>query len=154
MINSINCRKYEGQSYKYPPEPPLSRERVACERAFSYCGVGYTGPIFIKNIYGSDDHLYKSWILFITCASSRAIYLDLVTDSSGPACINMLNRFFNTFGAPKQFISDNGGAFNSEETHLFIKNRNIEILNGHLTNRLHHGQVDFLKDSPSLKNEV
>ena len=66
----------------------------------------------------------------------------------------MLNRFFNTIGAPKQFISDNGGVFNSEETHLFIKNRNIEILNGHLTNRLHHGQVDFLKDSPSLKNEV
>lgn len=38
----------------------------------------------------------------------------------------MLNRLFNTFGAPKQFISDNGGACNSEETHLFIKNRNIK----------------------------
>ena len=30
----------------------------------------------------------------------------------------------------------------------------IEILNGHLTNRLHHGQVDFLKDLSSLLNDV
>ena len=57
---------------------------------------------------------------------SRAIYLDLVIYSSGPACISMLNRFFNTFGAPKRFISDNGGAFVSEETQLFIKNRNVK----------------------------
>ena len=38
----------------------------------------------------------------------------------------MLNRLFNTFGAPKRFISDNEGAFISEETKLFIKNGNIE----------------------------
>ena len=62
----------------------------------------------------------------MTCASSRAIYLDLVIDSSGPACINMLNKFFNTFDALKRFISYNGGAFFSEETQLFIKNRNIK----------------------------
>ena len=58
--------------------------------------------------------MYKSWIALIICASSRPIYLDLVIDSSGPACINKLNRFFNTFGTPKRFISDNGGAFISE----------------------------------------
>ena len=65
-------------------------------------------------------------ISLTTCASSRAIYLDLGINSSGPACINMLNRFFNTIGAPKRFISDNGGAFISEKIQLFIKNRNMK----------------------------
>ena len=43
LRNCIICRKHEGQSYKYPPKPPLPR-------AFSYCSIDYTGPVFIKNI--------------------------------------------------------------------------------------------------------
>ena len=124
----IICRKHEGQSYKYPSETPLPRECVACERAFSYYGIDYAGSVFIKNIYGSDNQLYKSWISLITCASSRAIYLDLVIDSSGPACINMLNRLFNTFGAPKRFISDNGELLSVRKLSCLLK---IEILNGY-----------------------
>ena len=81
-----------------------------------YCGIDYAGPVSIKNIYRSDNQLHKSWISLITCASSRVLYLDLVIDSSGPEFINMLNRPFSTFGAPKRFISDNGRAFISEET--------------------------------------
>ena len=36
----------------------------------------------------------------------------------------MMNRFFNTFSAPKEFISDNGGV--SDKTQLFIRNENIK----------------------------
>ena len=50
LRNCIICRKHEGQSYKYPPKPPLPREHVACKLAFSYCSIDYTGPVFIKNI--------------------------------------------------------------------------------------------------------
>ena len=50
----------------------------------------------------------------------------LVIDSSGPAIINLLIRFFNTFGVPKPFISENGGAFVRDETQLFIRNWNIK----------------------------
>ena len=108
LRNCIIHRKHEGQPYKYPPEPPLPRERVACEQAFSYCGIDYAGPVFIKNIYGSDNRLYELWISLIACSSSRAIYLDLVIDSSGPACINILNRFLIHLVLQKRFISDNG----------------------------------------------
>ena len=75
--------------------------------------------------------MYKSWISLIKCSSSRAIYLYFIINSSGPVCINILNRFFNAFGATKQFISDNGGAFVgfvSDETQLFIRNRNIKCI--------------------------
>ena len=60
LRNCIICRKHEGQSYKYPPEPPLPRERAACEQAFSSCGIDYAEPVLIKNVYGSDNQLYKS----------------------------------------------------------------------------------------------
>ena len=53
LRNCIVCSKYKGQPYKYPPEPPLACESVACEPAFSYCSINYAGPVFIKNIYGS-----------------------------------------------------------------------------------------------------
>ena len=54
------------------------------------------------------------------------IHLNLVIDSSVPANINLLKRFFNTCGVPKQFFSENGGAFVNDETQLFIRNRNIK----------------------------
>ena len=37
------------------------------------------------------------------------IYSDLVIDSSGSACINMLDRYFDTFGAPKHFFLEMDG---------------------------------------------
>ena len=151
LRNCIVCRKHEGQSYKFIPEPPLPRKRVACERAFSYCGIDYTGPVFIKNIYGSDNQLYKSWISLVTCASSRAIFLDLVIDSSGPACINMLNRFLIHLVLQNDLFQIMGELLSVRKLSCLLK---IETLNGHLTNRLHHGQVDFLKGSPSLQNNV
>ena len=70
--------------------------------------------------------MYKSWLSPNACASRRAAYLNLVVDSSDPVCINVLNIFFNIFGAPKQIISDNGSAFVGDETQLFVRNRNIK----------------------------
>ena len=37
LRNCIICRKREGEPNNYPSEPPLPRESVACERAFSNC---------------------------------------------------------------------------------------------------------------------
>lgn len=68
--------------------------------------------------------MYKSWVSLITYASSRIIYLDSVINNTGPACIYMLNRVEYAFRAPKQFFLDNGGAFLSHKTQLFIINRN------------------------------
>ena len=143
LRNCIICRKYEEQSYKYPPESPLPHERIACERALSYCSIDYAGSVFIKNIYGSDNHLYKSWISLVACASGRVMYLNLVIDSSGPACINMLNRFFNTLVLQNDLFQVMGELLSVRKLSRLLK---MEILNGHLINRLHHGLVDFFKD--------
>ena len=61
----------------------------------------------------------------ITCATSRAVYLDLVTDCSGAECINLLLRFINTRGAPNGIISDNGTSFQNGEVEKFVSARGI-----------------------------
>ena len=119
------CKLHEGQSYSYPPMPPLPKNRVIFDPAFTHIGIDYTGPIFVKNVFiEKDNSLYKVWIALITCSSSRAIYLDVSSDYSAPECVNVLQRFYNRRGVPRDIQSDNGTNFTSAEVQDFVANRN------------------------------
>ena len=78
--NCFICKKVEGPAYKYPPAPNLPSIRVAFATAFTHTGVDYSRPVFVKNIYDSQN-VYKGWIFIFTYASSKAICLELV-----PSC--------------------------------------------------------------------
>ena len=103
----------EGRSYDYPKAPNLPEFWVKKDFAFSYTGIDYAGPLFVKNIYDKVEKgkMFKCWLVLFTCANSRGIFLDLVYDASAEACISALQRFISSRGAPKAFISDNGSAF-------------------------------------------
>ena len=123
LSNCLTCRYYEGLPYTYPISGPLPKERVSHENSFSNIGIDYAGPVYVKNIYDSDGTTFKAWIAIVTCATSRAIYLDLVSDCSGPACINVLKRLTNILGCPKVTISDNGKAFISSDVQNFMSSK-------------------------------
>ena len=76
----ITCRKAEGKSYPYPKEPQLPKERVAASYAFETAGIDYLGPVYVKDVFAEDNVLHKAWIGLTTCATTRSIYLDLVSD--------------------------------------------------------------------------
>ena len=59
-----------------------------------------------------------SWIVLITCCSSRSTYLDVVPDCYQQSCKEVLKRFIRIRGAPKVIISDNRPSF-SEEVKAF-----------------------------------
>ena len=82
--------------------------------------MNYAGPIHVRNVYGSNFSMYKAWIITVTCSSSRTLYLDIVENRSSASCVNMLQRFINQYGAPKQVLSYNGSAFTSKEVKEFI----------------------------------
>ncbi|XP_004211633.1 uncharacterized protein LOC101235323 [Hydra vulgaris] len=67
----------------------------------------------------------KAWLFVTTCCSRRFLYLDLIPDCTAEACICGLRRFLSRFGAPFQFISDNGSNFSAEETQIFSSSRRI-----------------------------
>ena len=90
-------------------------------------GVDYAGPLYDKNIYNSGlNDMCKAWLVIITCASSRGIYLDLVPDCISESCIKVLRRFISNRGSPQVFISDNGKYFTSEDAQNFANSLNIK----------------------------
>ena len=119
------CKIFEGKPFAYPPSPDLPHCRLSPEFPFTYVGIDYAGPLYVKNIYHSGD-MFKSWIFLYTCASTRGLYLDLVPDASSQSCIRALRRFISNRDAPKLIISDNGTQFKSEETQGFASNRHIQ----------------------------
>ena len=72
----VVCRKLEGPSYHSVPSPDLPIERVSDDPPFSHTGVDYAGPLYIA---GRDNH-EKVYICLFTCASTRAIHLELTPD--------------------------------------------------------------------------
>ena len=43
------CSRYEGRGYKVPPQGDLPEFRLSQKPAFTYVGVDYAGPLYIKN---------------------------------------------------------------------------------------------------------
>ena len=121
----IICRRFESKPLSYPSPPDLPEYRLRDTHAFDAIGIDYAGPVYVKNIYGQSKEMHKAWIGLITCASSRAVYLDLVSDSSSTECILLLKRFISRYGAPSNITSDNGKCFVSAETQDFATSRNI-----------------------------
>ena len=101
------CRRYEGKSYGAPPPPPLPSFRVEEAPPFTFLGVDFAGPLFIKGTTGSR----KVWICLYTCCVVRAVHLDLVADLTTPCFLLSFRRFVARRGLPRKILSDNGKTF-------------------------------------------
>ena len=95
--------------------------------AFSYTGIDYAGPLFVKNIYVKfeKDVMHKCWLVLFTCANSSCIFLDLAPDCTAEACVSALNRFISSRGAPKLIVSDNGSALFGKQVQEFAASKFI-----------------------------
>lgn len=96
------CKRHEGGSYKVPVMPPLPEERVSTADPFTYTGLDYLGPLYIRG-----DEVKKVWICLFTCMVTRAVHLELVEDMTADQFMMCLRRFIARRGKPKQIISDN-----------------------------------------------
>ena len=80
---------------------PLPQFRVNFTLPFSHTGMDYMRPLFVRNVlYNKDETFYKVFIVACTCASSRAIQLDIVPDASCSSFICSLKRFISVNGVP------------------------------------------------------
>ena len=104
----------------------MQKERVTSDFAFSYVGIDYAEPLFVKSLYCKEhDVMYKAWVVLVTCANSRSIYLDLVPDCTSKCCIDALKRFVNSRGTPKIVISGNGKYVISTDVQSFATSSDI-----------------------------
>ena len=113
----VVCTRYQGLPVRAPSSPDLPEYRVDhMAYAFQFTGLDFAGPLFIKDGLKNE----KSYILLLTCASSRAIHLELVPDMSIHGFLRGFKRFVARRGVPDFVISDNFKTFRSSEVKKFM----------------------------------
>lgn len=63
---------------------PVPKDRKTESPPFEVTGVAFTGPLYVK----VDDSVKKSYIVLFTCAVTRAVHLELVSDQSTESFIS------------------------------------------------------------------
>lgn len=119
------CRRYEGCGFKIPPQPDPPEFRLSWKPAFTYVGVDYAGPLYIKEPNCSTTK--KVYILLFMCCSTRAVHLELATDLSA-VFIRCLWRFTAKRGVPdiiKSAAKALQKVFSYPSVKRFLANRRI-----------------------------
>lgn len=88
-------------------QAPLPADRVTQADPFEVTGVDFAGPIF----YTDQGSMRKSYIALFTCATTRAVHLELVRDLTTETFLMALRRFIARRGIPKTVYSDNALTF-------------------------------------------
>ena len=70
--------------------------------------------------------MHKIWIVLFTCASSRAMHLDIVPSLHSQSFICCLRRFFERRGVAMLFISDNDKTFKAKEVKQLLLKREVQ----------------------------
>ena len=104
----ITCKKLNNIPYLYPQHSDIPEFGFDDITPFHSVGVDYLGPLICLPIYAVKVKLYKAWVVIYTCASTRAIILDVVHNYHSSTFINCFKRFIAKRGCPSTVISDNG----------------------------------------------
>ena len=103
----VICRKVQGKPYQTPDPPPLIKERTQNSQPFEFTGVDFTGALYVRD---RGDEI-KVYVCLFTCAVSRAVHLEIVTDLTVETFLQAFRRFSSRKSLPKVLISDNGSTY-------------------------------------------
>ena len=92
--NCFVCKLVLGKSVLPPPIPSLPDYRLHCMYPFETSGIDYAGPAYGKNIYADDGTLFKCYFLLITCATTRAVHIELTSNFTTKTLVLALRRCF------------------------------------------------------------
>ena len=103
----VDCRK-RNEAPMQQLMADLPKERlIPYEPPFTYTGVDFFGPFYVKRGRGSE----KVHGCLFTCFTSRAIHIEDASSLETDAFIQALRRFISNRGCPKEIWSDNGTNF-------------------------------------------
>ena len=125
LSKCVNCKRLTGKPYDTPKAPPLPSYRVSEDLAFTFVAIDFAGPLYVKDIYHQDGPLHKCYIALFTCASTRALHLELVPDLRAPTFIRALKRMLSRRGLSSLIISDNGSTFRDNSVQKYTQSLNI-----------------------------
>ena len=97
------CKKHNGKPYKQPDPAPLPKARMQAVPPFTATGVDFTGALYVRR--GNEE--IKVYVCLFTCATSRAVHLEVVADLSTEAFMLAFRRFVSRRSLPQLMMSDN-----------------------------------------------
>ena len=89
--------------------------RVEESTPFSITGIDFTGALCIRQPNGNEG---KAYICLFTCATNRAVHLEVVTSMSADSFLQAFRRFVSRKSLPKLIISDKATTFQSASIYL------------------------------------
>ena len=108
-----------------PDLAPLPQSRTQDFPPFTVSGVDFTGALYVQQ--GRDE--VKVYICLFTCATTRAIHLEVVTDLSTETFLLAFRRFTSHKGLPQIVISDNASTYLSAAEELTELFNSIDLAN-------------------------
>ena len=125
LSKCVRCKEITGKPYATPKAPPLPSYRVSEELAFTCVAIDFAGPLYVKDIYKQDGPMHKCYIALFSCASTRALHLELVPDLHAPTFIRALKRMMSRRGLSSIIISDNGSTFRDKNVQRYSQSLSI-----------------------------
>ncbi|CAB4040866.1 E3 ubiquitin- ligase DZIP3, partial [Paramuricea clavata] len=137
--------KQDGRAYKALNSPPLPEFRVKEAPPFTYVGLDYVSPLYVKSTNDLDE---KAWICLITCCVSRAVHLEVVPNMTPQAFLRSFRRFTSRRSTPLLVVSDNAKTFKAASKELMTLMRDPQVKKYFLQQRM---QWSFnLKKAPGF----
>ena len=107
LLSCRRCRRMQGRPYKMPNMAPYPSQRIEKSPPFSYTGLDYLGPLYVK--VGTETSTI--WLCLCTCLAVRAIHLEIIRDMTTDQFLLCLRRFIAGRGKRKLIISDSAPQF-------------------------------------------
>ena len=120
------CKRLNTRPFAYPGHSDLPEMRFDNRHPFASVGCDYLGPLYVTPVYGRKNSTFKAYVVIYTCASTRAVILEVVNSADTSTFIQSFRRFIARRGCPSTVISDNGPSFTAEETQKFAADRFVK----------------------------
>ena len=126
-------QRYEGKAYAGSPTPDLPTQCVSADPPFNNTGIDFAGSLYTLTSEAKEN---KAYICIFTCASPRAVHLEVTEGMSASIFLLAFRRFCGRRGIPSIILLDNAKTFKhcakeitkivcSEEVHQYLSNKQI-----------------------------
>ena len=114
LRHCVSCTRVIGKPYSAPDPPPLPHLRTQDVHPFTFTGVDFTGAMYVRQA----EQEVKVYLCLFTCATTRAIHLEIVQDLTVDTFLLAFRKFAGRRSLPKVMISDNGSTYMSAAEEL------------------------------------
>ena len=120
--------KVEGLPYPSVVTPDLPSIRVSEDPPFTHTGIDYAGPLYTHSKNSDATKVDKAYICVFTCASTRAVHLELAPDLSVESFLSLFRRFAARRGLPATLILGNAKMFKTSSKEIIKIARSPDVI--------------------------